>query len=46
MKRKRNRSRTQIFKMTIIEKMRHEKYEGDENDEVNDDSENVEDNEQ
>ncbi len=32
--------------MTIIEKMRPDKYEGDENDEVNDESEDVEDNEQ
>ncbi len=32
--------------MTIIEKMGHEKYEGDENDEVNDESEDVEGNEQ
>ncbi len=42
MKRKRHRSRTQLFKMTIIENMRHDKYEGDENDEVNDESEDVE----
>ena len=34
MKRKRNRSITQIFTMTIIEKMRHQKYEGDDNNEV------------
>ena len=46
MKRKRNRSRTQIFKMTIIEKMRHETYEGDDNYKDNDESEDVEDNEQ
>ena len=46
MKRKRNRSITQIFTMTIIEKMRHQKYEGDDNNEVNDESEDVEGNEQ
>ena len=46
MKRKRKRSRPKLFWMTIIKKMRPEKYEGDENDEVNDDNEDVADNEQ